>query len=161
MQKTPNEKIQIRTTATMLVCPPTNHPKIQKSDARMSTTKMAPVSCHDGMELQKGPLARVMKISQFSVKEICRKSTSSIFPKFWTMPPFSPLAYIVVTVIHVPTARTHPSRTDIPQSLGKFHLTGLLENGALSYAMAKVATSAKIAYENRVRMYVKLLLDVI
>jgi hypothetical protein len=41
-----------------------------KQLATMSTTKMAPLSCHEGIEDQKGPLARVMKISQFSVRDI-------------------------------------------------------------------------------------------
>ncbi len=65
MQKTPKEKIQIRTTATMEVCPPTNQPQMVKKVAIRSTTRIAPVSCQLGMEDQKGPLARVMKMSQF------------------------------------------------------------------------------------------------
>ncbi|GKT86554.1 LOW QUALITY PROTEIN: hypothetical protein Ct61P_04404 [Colletotrichum tofieldiae] len=43
-----------------------NQPQMVKQVARMSTTKMAPANCHEGMEDQKGPLARVMKMSQFS-----------------------------------------------------------------------------------------------
>ena len=56
MQKTPKEKIQIRTTATMLVCPPTNQPQIQKQVAIRSTMRIAPESCQLGMEdlLSKG-----------------------------------------------------------------------------------------------------------
>ena len=33
----------------------------------------------------------------------------------------------------------------MPQRRGRFHLTGVLEKGALSYAIAKVAISAKMA----------------
>ena len=68
-----------------------------------------------------------MKMSQFSVSEIWRNTTSSMLPKFWTIPPSGLCAYMVVTVIQVPMARTQPRRTDIPQSLGRFHLTGVLE----------------------------------
>ena len=74
-QKTPKEKIQIRTTVTMDVCPPVNQPKRQNIVEMISTTKIAPVNCHDGMLDQKGPFARVMKISQFSVREISKNKT--------------------------------------------------------------------------------------
>jgi hypothetical protein len=56
----------------LLVLPPMNQPKRQNIVARMSTSKMAPVSCHDGILLQKGPFALVMKISQFSDSELGR-----------------------------------------------------------------------------------------
>jgi len=132
MQKTPNEKIHTRTTATMEVyCPPRKKPKRQKKVARRSTIKMAPDNCHDGIDDQKGPLARVMKISQFSVKEISKNNTASVTPKFW-MIPAPGWASMVVRVIQVPMARTIPRRTDIPHSFGRFHLTGDLEKGALS-----------------------------
>lgn len=110
-----------------------NQPQMVKKVAMRSTIRMAPLSCQEGMEDQKGPLARVMKMSQFSVREISRKTTSSILPKFWTIPRSSePAAYMVVTVIQVPMARTKPRTMDIPQSLGRFHLTGVLLNGTLS-----------------------------
>ena len=35
---------------------------------------MAPANCHDGIDDQKGPLARVMKMSQFSVREISKNN---------------------------------------------------------------------------------------
>lgn len=128
LTKTPKEKTQIRTTATMLVSLSSNQPQMVKKVAIRSTMRIAPASCHEGSEDQKGPLARVMKMSQFSVREISRKTTSSRLPKFWTIPPLElPAAYIVVTVIQVPIARTTPRRTDIPQSLGRFHLTGVWE----------------------------------
>lgn len=79
-QKTPNEKSQTRTTATIEVHGPMKNPKRQKNVARRSTIRIAPVSCQDGMEAQNGPSARVMKISQFSVREISRKSTSFRLP---------------------------------------------------------------------------------
>jgi hypothetical protein len=56
-QKMPNEKIQIRTTATMDVSLFSNQPKMVKRVAMMSTTRTAPASCHEGSEDQKGPLA--------------------------------------------------------------------------------------------------------
>lgn len=104
-----------------------------KRVAMMSTRKIAPDNCHEGIDDQKGPLARVMKMSQFSVREISKNKTASRLPKFWAIPRSAlPLASIVVRAIQVPMARTIPRRIDIPQRRGKFHLTGVLENGALS-----------------------------
>jgi hypothetical protein len=58
MQKTPKEKTQIRTTATIEVCCPcSNQPKMVNRVAMTSTMKTAPASCHEGSEDQKGPLA--------------------------------------------------------------------------------------------------------
>ena len=61
------------------------------------------------------------------------------------MPRSSPPTNVVVSAIQVPKAKTTPSSSDMPQSLGRFHLTGNFENGALSYAIASVAMSAKMA----------------
>ncbi|KAH3673686.1 hypothetical protein WICMUC_003502 [Wickerhamomyces mucosus] len=98
--------------------------------AMISTIKTAPDNCHDGTDDQNGPAARVMKINQFSVNEICKNKTPSIEPKFWIIPPFG--TNIVVKVIQVPTAKITPKMTDIPHNLGKFHLTGFGAYGALS-----------------------------
>src|SRR5436305_10926652 len=108
----------------------------------MSTSRIAAVSCHDGIEDQNGPFARVIKISQFSDSEIWRNRISSLTPKFCAIPPSSPPTKIVVNAIQEPTAKTTPSNRDMPHSLGRFHFTGVFENGALSYAIARVAMSA-------------------
>lgn len=112
--------------------PPRNQPKTVKRVARTSTPNIATQSCQDGMDDQNGPLARVMKINQFSVKQISKKTIASMSPKFCTIPPFSPPTSMVERQIQVPAARTMPRMIDIPHNLGKFHLTGVLEYGALS-----------------------------
>ncbi|KAH3682228.1 hypothetical protein WICPIJ_006807 [Wickerhamomyces pijperi] len=98
--------------------------------AMMSTIKTAPANCQDGAEDQNGPAALVMKINQFSVKEICKNKTPSMEPKFWMIPPFG--TNMVVKVIQVPIAKMIPKMMDIPHNLGKFHLTGFGAYGALS-----------------------------
>src|SRR5262245_56280994 len=88
--------------------PPSNQPQMAKQVAMTSTHAMAPVSCQDGSELQKGPFARVTNMSQFSVRAIWRKRISSKFPYSWAIPPFVPPTYNVVRAIQVPAARTMP-----------------------------------------------------